>query len=341
MDPCNQFFNQLLSSNDTCTEEVPKFVTYLNMIIILLVATVVITPAVMVINVIWWTTELHTKYYFLVANLLAADIATIISKGISQYLIMILYLLDLNSEFAVAVLKSLFFPLFPLNHFMTVLLPITLAMERFVVIVFPYRHRSIMTAKTVISIIASMWGLSLILTIMITIIVPVSIVWPLALIYYNPIVVPFFVLPRLMSAAFIIVTSVILHYKVVVSNRRAKENQKLGNEEEAKQLQKIVEQLRAQVKPIITLLLVGGIDVIGNVIISFMYSTIKILIEPMKGFYIEQFLMHPITTFLLLSHSLVYGLYVKKIRKGLPECKICQNQWKIRHSKVVTLHQQH
>ena len=43
-------------------EEIPLFVTYLNTIIIIMVAAVVITPGVMVINVIWWTKQLHTKY---------------------------------------------------------------------------------------------------------------------------------------------------------------------------------------------------------------------------------------------------------------------------------------
>ena len=68
------------------------------MAVILMLTVIVITPAVMVINVIWWTKELHTKYYFFVANLLATDIAAIIAKRVTQYCIMILYLLDLNSD---------------------------------------------------------------------------------------------------------------------------------------------------------------------------------------------------------------------------------------------------
>ena len=71
MELCNQSFDDSFPSNNSCTEEIPLFVTYLNMVIVLMVAIAVTTPAVMVINVIWWTTELHTKYYFFVANLLA------------------------------------------------------------------------------------------------------------------------------------------------------------------------------------------------------------------------------------------------------------------------------
>ena len=39
----------------------------------------------------------------------------------------------------------------------------------------------------------------------------------------------------------------------------------------------------------------------------------------------------------MLSKILVYGLYMKKIRKRLPICNI---QWSIRHNKVGILHQQ-
>ena len=166
--------------------------------LVLIVATVVITPAVMVINVIWWTTELHTKYYFLVANLLVTDIVVIMNRVTVQYLVMILYLLDLDSESAGAVLQLVVFPTILLTHLLIILLPATLTLERMIVIVFPYCHRSIMTAKTVISMLAAMWGLSLILVLMITIIVPADIIWPLAL-NYHPTVIPFFVLPQLRS----------------------------------------------------------------------------------------------------------------------------------------------
>ena len=71
----NQFHNELFPSNDTYTEEVPLTVTYLKMVFMLLMAIIVITPAVLVINVIWQIRELHIKYYFFVASLLVTDVA--------------------------------------------------------------------------------------------------------------------------------------------------------------------------------------------------------------------------------------------------------------------------
>lgn len=104
--------------HDSFTEEIPLFVSYLNMVIILMVITIVITSAVMVINIIRWTRELHTKYYFFVANLLATNIAIIIVQGILQYLIMILYLLDDNSDSTAVVLKCSVLLLVTMLHLM-------------------------------------------------------------------------------------------------------------------------------------------------------------------------------------------------------------------------------
>ena len=306
-----------------------------------MVATVVIAPAVIVINVIWRTSELHMKYYFFVANLLATDIASITFRSISQYLIMILYLFDMNSDSAIAILQLSIIPVYTMIHLMTILLPVTLAIERMIVIGFPYRHRSIMTTTTVISILAAMWAFSLILSVIISIVVPIDIIWPLALIYYHATIAPFFVFPRLTSAVFIMVANIFLYYTVIVSNRKAKENERLGNEEETKKFKKLIQLLRSQVKPTVTLLLVGGIDVIGNVLISSMYTTVKVSTQPNTTFYLERFLMYPINMSLLIFHPLVYGLYMKKIRNRLPKCVFCPRLWYTQRSRVVTLRRQH
>ena len=46
----------------------------------------------------------------------------------------------------------------------------------------------------------------------------------------------------------------------------AKENQRLGNEEEAKIQNKLLQEIQAQAKATITLFLVGGIDVVTHVL---------------------------------------------------------------------------
>ena len=68
------------SSNDTDSEEVPVFATYLIAAMRLISAIIVITLDVMIINVIRWTREVHTKYFFPVAHLLGTDVARIIVR---------------------------------------------------------------------------------------------------------------------------------------------------------------------------------------------------------------------------------------------------------------------
>ena len=184
---------------------------------------------------------------------------------------MILYLLHKNFNPTGVVLKHSVLVLVTVLHLMTVMLPITLAAERIVVIGFPLRHRSIMTTKTVAVILAAMWGLSTILATIITVIVPIDIIWPLALVDWDVLYIPFIVTLQITSAVFIITANAFLQYKVVLSNRKARENCRLGNEEEVKRFEKLVQLLRAQAKATITLFLIGGIDVIANILIPTLY----------------------------------------------------------------------
>ena len=155
-------------------EIIPVFATYLSMVIILMATIIVITPAVMIINVIWWTKELHTKYIFLLAHFLATSVARVIVQSVLTYIIMILYLIDLNSNSII--LKWLVISLSLLLYLMVILLPTTLAVERMIVIAFPYHHKNIVTTKTVACMIAILWVLTAILTIIIIIIVPINLV---------------------------------------------------------------------------------------------------------------------------------------------------------------------
>ena len=340
MEPCNQSFGESFPSNNTCTKEIPLFLTYFYMVVVALMATIVIIPSAMVINVIWWIKELHKKYYFFVACLLATNIVSVIIRSVGQYVIMILYLFGMNSDSASVVLQVLVFPLFVLSRFVTITMPITIAIERMIVIGFPYRHRSIMTTKTVIGILTMLWGVSLVLSVIISIVMPVDVVWPFALVYLNAYLAVLFVFLRLTSSVLITIANVFLYYQVWVSNRKAKENERLGNEEETKKFEKLIQLLRMQIKPTITLLLVGGIDVIGNVLIATIFTMIfTFSTEPYTSYYLA-FLMHPLISSLSLCHPLVYGFYMKKIRNRLPKCP-CPRLWNTQRSKVVRLHQRY
>ena len=291
MESYNQSINGSFPSSDV-TEGVPSLVTYLIMVTTLVPAIVVVTPAVTVINVIWQTRQLHTKYFFLVAHMLATKVIWITVAMILSYLIIILYLLDLNSDSAFVALKWLCILPFISMFLMTFLLPVPVAVERMIVIAFPFRHRSIITTKTVAIMLTPMWGLSAILGMIIIIAVPVDIVWPLGFMYFHPSVYLIIAILQVMSTIFILATNSYLQYNVTLSNRKAAENQRLGNEEEVKKFKNTLQEVRAQAKATITLFLVGGIDVIANILQTVTYTAIEMLVEPNKKMYTLIFAYH-------------------------------------------------
>ena len=335
MESHNQSFNGSASTSDTL--EIPLFATYLNMVIIPMVVLIVMTPAVMVIRVICMTKELHTKYFFFVANLLVTNIVNIIVEGVLQYVIMILYLCGLDSDSTGVIIKRSIFPLYGILRFMNILLLITLAVERVIVIASPYRHRHIMTKKVVAGILAAVWGLSAILSVTIVFVGQYDIIWPLGVInFLITTILPFTLFTRVTSTISIIAANVYLFHKVTESNRKIRENERLGCEEEAKRFTKLGQLFRSQSKATVSLLVVGGIDAIANVLIPIAHLVFSVSVDKTTNIYIRQFLMYPIESSLLLSHSLTYGIYMKKIRTRLPRFNICQRLWPKRSSEVVT-----
>ena len=324
MESSGQFFNESFTSNHTQANEefeVPLFVTYITMMSLLIAVTILIPPAVAVFNVIWYTRELHTKYFFFVANLLATNITFIMVAVILGYVIGILYLLDLNSDTSATVVKWLGAVPFLILYFMTILSPIPIALERMIVIAFPFRHRNIMTNKTVVGMMVGMWGLSTILTMTITLTVQLDIVWPLAMPHWHIDIYAIIAAPRLLAVICIVAANSFLHYKITISNRKAEENQRLGNEEQVKKFKKLLKEVRTQAKPTMTLFLVGGIDILADIFLTFAYAAIEAYVEPDKKLYVLRISFGVMEPCVFLSQILVYGCYMKKIRK------YCQTGW--------------
>ena len=187
-----------------------------------------------------------------------------------------------------------------------------------------------------------MWGTAAILATIIIATKPIDIIWPQALVLYHHESIPFFAVPRLALIVSVVVVNVFLQYKITISNRKVKENERLGNEEEVKKSKKLLKEVQAQVKTTIAVFVVGGIDIIATILLSIVYVLIGILVEP-DNYYIFQLLTQPLEACVLLSHPLLYGFYMKKIRRRIPLCTTCNchRQWIIhRHNRVGVLRQQ-
>ena len=291
MESYSKSFNQSSFSNDTHPGEISVLATYLSMIVLTISAIMIATPALMIINVIWQTRNLHTKYFLFLAHLLAIDVADILGTAIGGHLIMCLYLFDFNLGPANILIKWLV--IFPnmLLFLASLLAPINLAVERMIAIAFPYRHRSIMTNKKAATMLAAMWGVSTISSVAIIITVPYDIIWRLALFVWDIRLIRFTFFAQITSIVSIVVANVFLQYKITISNRIAKENERLGNEEEVKRFRKFVQEIWAQAKATITLFLVGGIDVMANILLPAFYIMTATLLQRSQRMYVLRFSM--------------------------------------------------
>ena len=146
--------------------------------------------------------------------------------------------------------------------------------------------------------------------------------------------------PRLTSIVCIVAANSFLQYKITISNRKAEENQRPGNEEEVKKIRRLLHEVRAQAKATITLFIVGSIDVIANILQTVTYLVIEASVESSNKMYLLLFSYYIIETCFLLSRILVHGFYMKKIGNRLPNWMTCYRQWIIRHNRVGILHQQ-
>ena len=81
-----------------------------------------------------------------------------------------------------------------------------------------------MTTKTVIIMLAAMWGLLAILTTIIMITVPIDIVWPLGLTHYHQTIYPILVVPQLISIVCIVAANGFLKYKIALSDKSCRKS---------------------------------------------------------------------------------------------------------------------
>ena len=96
-----------------------------------------------------------------------------------------------------------------------------------------------------------------------------------------------------------------------------------------------LQEVRAQAKAIITLFIVGSIDVIANILQTVLFLAIDALADPNNRVYLLPFTYILIDSCFHLSQALVYGLFIKKIRNRLPSWMVCYRQLIIRRNNRV------
>ena len=340
--------NQSLNgTSDDINFDVPSIATYLNMFFLLVAIPAIIIPAVSVINIILKTEKLHTVYYLFVINLLATDILNTLKMGF-EIILTCLHLFGINADTTVS---FIIYTLLCIPRVAARLSFINLAIDRVVAIAFPYRHKSIMTYKRAYVILTLTWIISSIMCLVIYL--PTSFVFVGSLGVYTPMEkaigrVILFVFLLVLSAILIVCVNVYLYVQVNKSKQKLEESMRIhgtdgrNDYKENKQLERRYHKFRKQVKITMSLLVLGGVDGIINLLTMMTIIIMNRFLSISLTLYVFQFVAYPLLCVQLMSHSLLYGMYMKDIRRKLCKCYLYQ-RWKrafpLRPSKVVILNQ--
>lgn len=262
--------------NDTTAEftnEIPLFVSYLKMFIQLIAPFVIGIPVGLVIRVIVFEKELHTKYYFILANILVTDVLGVVLENFITFTATAVYTLGIETKINCIFMKS-----FDVPSSVSQLLFVALGIDRFIAIAYPYQHRRLMSTKTVCSMIIAIWAIVIGANGIIISATPFQYVQQLGRCYPLGDHFPFAYLIKtfinLTAVAGMIAINIYLYKKILESNKRHRENMRLDGHTSSMNARKhdnMRKRLREHIKPAVSVLLLGGIDAAFNLLQPLIY----------------------------------------------------------------------
>jgi len=302
--------------------EIPPVAIYCKMFLLFVAPLAVIIPSGLVVRVIVKQAKLHTKYYFILVFLLATDAVGIILENSTVFTGISIYLADVDVAISCVFLRILKAP-----QFASQLMFVVLGIDRFIAIAFPFHHKEIVTTKFACGMIAVIWMLTVVIY---------AVVLSVTDFVYIPQFAectilkgfPFMHLIKqfmlLMSTALIVAINIYLYYKILETKRKHQNYVHGCESQTTSKLDALRKRLREHVKPTVSILLLGGIDGLFNIVIVLMYPLARVIFgnNSMTRLYLLQFLVLPLRWIQLISRPLVYGIYMANIRK-----KLCDFNW--------------
>ena len=148
------------------------------------------------------------------------------------------------------------------------------------------------------------------------------------------------------SFILIVCINIYLYIQINKSKKKLEENIRTygsdGSNEQNKngQLKSKYDKLQEQARITFSLLILGGVDGIINLITIIVVIVMNRFFSISLALYGIQLVAYPLICVQLMSHSLLYGVYMKDIRRRLCKCYLYQ-RWKralpLRPSKVIVL----
>ena len=316
--------------------EVPLFVSYLKIMMMMLAPPVLAIPSGLVMRVIAKEESLHTKYYFLVGNLLATDFLGVVAESLVQIIGLIMHVAGCHAEFSCALLKLLETPTFASQ-----LLLATLAIDRFTTISYPHQYHQIMNNKIAVGILTVVW--------MMAILTCSIIVYGMSFQYVAGFAachsLDGFPLDYLFKGSFMVLTTALmiainiyLYNKIHETSARYREGVQLPGHGVHLRRATHLDTLKTHIKPTASILLLGGLDMLFNLAMR-MLSFYSLNNDPITRLYVMEFLVQPIKCCQLMCHPLVFAVLITTIRSKIFDFELYHRLFS-RHSKVIVLNRQ-
>ena len=290
------------------------YATLLKLFFSLLAVPVTTIPILMVILVILCNKELRDLNNLLIVNLLGCDVGFVVVRCFNDVFLIIMYLVGLDTIINCKVVITFFV----VSTMVGRLMFLPLGIIWFVCVAFPFTHKRILTTKRITVLLTILWllgiGLSLIISLKSDLLyIPslgVCTFYEHSMVSLVAIVAPVFV-----SASLVGISSLYLRHKMIRSNRFIHGiRRSVAEEEKVVRLGRLVDILREQLEPTLAVFIVGGVDVLLNLVFAIVLGVALYYYSPKALILVYEFVLVPLRFFQCLCHSLTFGLYKKEIR---------------------------
>ena len=319
---------------DQASSEVPEYVSYVMLCVLLLSIPVVIVPASLAIVIIVKNKELQTNNNIFLINLLLTDIGFAVALWCTNGLLTVLYLLDVSLDPDCNLVPIPVMILVIANKLMF----IPTCVDRFIHIAVPFSYRRIVTAKAIMITIITLWIVAIVISVSLYINEPALDYIPsLGVCQPTQTNIPgllILLLCFLIPIVLITITSIYLRQRIIKSNNffhSVKRN--AAQHRKSNKAGRLAEILQEQVKPTLAVFRVGGIDAVLDILIVLISVVASSLSPSSTAAFIvtTQFAGIFIQYLQSANHALVYNT---DIREKMIGCIRMRNK----HSKVILLH---
>jgi len=317
----------------------PGYLVYLSLGFKLIATLITVLMASTTIKI---TKSLHKSHNIFVANLMIIDILMALFGVLASGSLTVASLFGVEDLISC---KVFFLPFLP--SLLTGIMYVMISVDKVTAIAFPFKYRKIMTPRTACKIIITSWGLAVLHSTFVFFFVSNTYI-KVASYGICVLAKPSFALsiityltPVLVASTLTLILNVYLTIKAYQIRKQIQKESSLSggdNNNQYKSLKKKQANLKKQMKPVITLLVIILGSVFIGVIFTILYVPAKLLTSGHDSLYLQimDYLILPNLFFVSpLLHPFVYGVYFKLVREPMINCLKGMIGWCKLNSAVV------